>query len=70
MVVTYFICSKYISADSLNAGYPAVSWVKKQTVTTVHTDIYRAGYSVVTNMGQYRVSEKDYTFFENFSLGP
>jgi len=40
MVVIYFICSKYISADSLNVGYPAVFWVKKQMVTTVHTDIY------------------------------
>jgi hypothetical protein len=40
MVVTYFFYSKYISADSLNGGYPAVFWVKKQMVTTVHTDIY------------------------------
>jgi len=48
-----FIYSKYISADGLNVGYPAVFWVKKQMVTTVHTDIYWEGYSVVTNMEQY-----------------
>jgi len=40
MVVTYFIYSKYISAGSFNVGYPAVSTVKKQTVTRVHTDNY------------------------------
>jgi len=40
MVVKYFIYSKYISADCLIVGYPAMFWVKKQMVTTVHTDIY------------------------------
>ena len=53
MVVTYFIYRKYISAGSVNVGYPAVFCVKKQMITTVHTDIYWAGYSVVTNMEQY-----------------
>jgi hypothetical protein len=35
MVVKYLIYSRYISADSLN-----VFWVKKQMVTTIHTDIF------------------------------